>query len=168
VRRLTLFLVIPLLAACTGSTETVSYPTIDGSPPPPSITPAPAACPKEVLGRPSGSGIPGRSDTLVPDTPSVLVLCGPGSRAVVADQGQVLRLASALNGLRHVPRGTAYACPADFGPTYGLFFDYSNGDVLLVTVSASGCRFASNGRLSAVLDDAILARVRALLREQVG
>ncbi|HEY6652249.1 MAG TPA: hypothetical protein VI364_08110 [Actinomycetota bacterium] len=55
-----------------------------------------------------------------------------------------------------------YACPADFGPTYALFFDYPDGDRLLVLVSGSGCRFATNGQLSAHTDPKLLRTLRSL------
>ena len=48
-------------------------------------------------------------------------------------------------------------------PGYGLFFDYENHDVILVTVEQSGCRFATNGRRVATVDDAVMARITALL-----
>ena len=80
-----------------------------------------------------------------------MVLCGPGQRVVVTDVW-VRRLSDKLNRLKRVPPGVAFPCPADFGPTYGLFFNYTNGDVVLVTVDASGCRFASNGHASAWTD----------------
>jgi hypothetical protein len=75
---------------------------------------------------------------------------------------QVERLVRALNALDHVPPRTVYACPADFGPTYALFFDYPDGDGLLVLVSASGCRFATNGQLSVHTDPTLLRTLRSL------
>ena len=75
-----------------------------------------------------------------------------------------LWFADELNGLKEVRRGESFACPLDFGPTYGLFFGYANHDVLLVTLSASGCRFASNGHVTAQLDDSpIVKRIQRLL-----
>jgi hypothetical protein len=99
---------------------------------------------------------------MVPGNPSVGVLCGAGTRVVLAEP-QVRALVEALNALKPVPPGAVYPCPADFGPTYGLYLDYANKDVLLVTVDASGCRFASNGQRSAWTDDALQAHIRALL-----
>ena len=43
-----------------------------------------------------------------------------------------------------------------------LFFDYPDGDRLLVLVSASGCRFATNGQLSAHTDPTLLMTLRSL------
>jgi hypothetical protein len=77
---------------------------------------------------------------------------------------QVERLVRALNALNHVPPGAVYACPADFGPTFALFFDYPDDDRLLVLVSASGCRFATNGRLSAHTDPKLLRTLGSLAR----
>ena len=70
----------------------------------------------------------------------------------------------ALNALDHVQPGPVYACPADFGPTFALFFDYPDGGRLLVLVSASGCRFATNGQLSAHTDPKLLRTLRTLAR----
>ena len=102
-------------------------------------------------------------DSIVPGTPAALVLCSPLTRTVITDASQVASLADALNGLKRVPPGAVYPCPLDLGPTYGLFFDYPNGDVLLVTADASGCRFASNGHVSAWLTSALLDQIRGLI-----
>lgn len=49
-------------------------------------------------------------------------------------------------------------------PTFALFFDYPDGDRVLVLVSASGCRFATNGQLSAHTDPKLLRTLRSLAR----
>ena len=70
----------------------------------------------------------------------------------------------ALNRMKEVPSGESFFCALDVGPTYGLFFGYANHDVLLVTVSASGCRFASNGHVTARLGNGpIVKRTQLLL-----
>jgi hypothetical protein len=89
------------------------------------------------------------------------VICVGSDRTQIAEP-QVDPLVGALNALDHVPPGAVYACPADFGPTFALFFDYPDGDRLLVLVSASGCRFATDGRLSARTDPKLLRTLRSL------
>jgi hypothetical protein len=90
-----------------------------------------------------------------------LVLCGDGRRVVV--QGTPLQwLLSTLMYLRPIPKGGVFNCPADFGPSYALFFSYSNGYVLTVTVSSSGCAFTTNGRLTAHTGKAELAAIESL------
>jgi hypothetical protein len=54
--------------------------------------------------------------------------------------------------------------PCHFSPTFALFFDYPDDDRLLVLVSASGCRFATNGRLSAHTDPKLLRTLGSLAR----
>jgi len=107
--------------------------------------------------------MPGVATTLVPGAPTALVIC-VGRERTQNTGPRVERLVRALNALDHVPPGTVYACPADFGPTFALFFDYPDGDRLLVLVSASGCRFATNGRLSARTDPKLLRTLRSLTR----
>jgi hypothetical protein len=46
--------------------------------------------------------------------------------------------------------------------SFALFFDYPNGDRLLVLVSTSGCRFATNGKLSAHTGPKLLKTLRSL------
>jgi len=107
--------------------------------------------------------VPGVATRLVPGAPTALVICLASERTQI-NGPQVDLLVRALNALDHVPPGTVYACPADFGPTFALFFDYPNGDRLLVMVSASGCRFATNGQLSAHTDPNLLRTLRSLVR----
>jgi len=153
------------LAACTRSSPTGSpQPQPPGSgaglqspflaPPPPS---KPTRCPPEsrysrMLHR---NDVPGTEGQLVPGQPHVLVECLPSRRVVIGESSVVAKIVDALNALKLGKPGAVYNCPADFGPTYGLFFNYSNGDVLLVTVDASGCRFASNGTRFAFTTDAV-------------
>jgi hypothetical protein len=94
-----------------------------------------------------------------------LVVCLGSRRVAVTDEKTVVWFTDALNGLKQVPAGeTFFACPADFGPTYGSFFGYANHDVLLVTVASSGCRFASNAHVTAQLgDSSIVKRIQHLL-----
>jgi hypothetical protein len=92
------------------------------------------------------------------------VLCGPGARVEITAAPEVGRFADALNRLKRVPAGEVFGCPLDYGPTYGLYFNYENGDVLLVTVDASGCRLASNGHSSAWVRQAMLNRIKRILR----
>jgi hypothetical protein len=84
---------------------------------------------------------------MVPGTPGALVICVSGTRAVV-DQDGLAPIVDALNHLKRVGNPHVFACPVDLGPTFALFFDYSDGGRLLVTVDSSGCRFASNGRIT--------------------
>jgi hypothetical protein len=92
-----------------------------------------------------------------------LVLCS-GGRRVVVEGAPLQRLLSTLIGLKPVPKGAVFNCPDDLGPIYALFFNYSDGYVLTVTVSSSGCAFTTNGRLTTYTGKAELAAIRSLLR----
>jgi hypothetical protein len=123
----------------------------------------PSQCPKRVPIDLPRNTLPDSANYLVPEAPSALVLCGEGQRVVV--QGAPMqRLLSTLIGLKPVPKGAVFNCPADFGPSYALFFNYSNGYVLTVTVTSSGCAFTTNGRLTFYTGKAELAAITALLR----
>ena len=152
-----------LLVACTGSgtTSGPSVPVVDGTPTAPEIAALPEHCPSELPGRLPRHAIPGVVTRVVPGAPTALVICLASERRQITGP-QVERLVRALNALDHVPPGTVYACPADFGPTYALFFDYPDVDRLLVLVSASGCRFTTNGQLSAHTDPKLLRTLRSL------
>ena len=160
-----LTLVALLLVACTGSGTTTgpSVPIVGGTPLAPGVAALPEHCPSELPGRLPRHAIPGVATRLVPGTPTALVICVASERTQITGP-QVERLVRALNALDHVPPGTVYACPADFGPTFALFFDYPDGGRLLVLVSASGCRFATNGQLSANTDPKLLRTLRTLAR----
>jgi hypothetical protein len=162
-RRLPLVL-LALLTACTASSpHPPDRGTPRSSPVLTAVSARPARCPADAQARLQHNAVGGTRHALVPGTtPTVLVLCGVGPRVVVRGW-RVVRLVRQLNGLKHVPNGVAFACPLDMGPTFALYFDYANGDVLLVTVDASGCRFAANGRLSSWADDHVLGRLRHLL-----
>jgi hypothetical protein len=103
--------------------------------------------------------VPGIDHRLIPGHPNVLVDCLPSRRVVIGDSEVVAEIVHGLNALRLGKPGAVYSCPADFGPTYGLFFNYPNGDVLFVTVDASGCRFASNGQRYAFTTDSVRERI---------
>lgn len=175
VRPFALLVTLALLVGCTGSTSTSSR-TASHSPYSPSPSPSPRTlspetlqpllCPKDLPQPRRFNQVPGTSYAIVPGQPRALVLCGPDARALMTNAVDVQRFAEELNHLKRVPSGAVYACPADFGPTYGLFFNYVNGDVLLVTVDASGCRFVSNGRSTAwqnrpILKEKIVPLLRA-------
>src|SRR5204862_2954032 len=66
----------------------------------------------------------------------------------VVDAPQVPRIVRMLDHLKQVASPHIFACPADLGPTFALFFDYPDGTTLLITVASSGCRFATNGRIT--------------------
>jgi hypothetical protein len=89
---------------------------------------------------------------------------GPNARAVVTDAG-LSRLVTALDALKTVRKGGVFACPADLGPTFALFFNYSVTRMLIVIVPSSGCRFAVNGILTAKTDPAVVSLVRHLVME---
>jgi len=136
---------------------------VERSPVAPEVAALPEHCPSELPGRLPRHAVPGVATRLVPGAPTALVTCLASERTQI-NAPRVERLVRALNALDHVPKGTVYACPADFGPTFALFFDYPNGDRLLVVVSASGCRFATNGQLSARTDPNLLRTLRSLAR----
>jgi hypothetical protein len=104
--------------------------------------------------------MPGVGKTLVPPTPAALVICVSGTRTVV-DPASVTRLADRLNRLQRVAPAV-FACPVDLGPTFALFFDYSDGTRLLVEVDSSGCRFATNGRPTGLADARLLRELHRL------
>ena len=149
-----------LLVACTASStgrlETSSSP----SSPSPAL--APRTCPTDLSRSLARSDVPGRAETLVPDGPTGLVVCNGHTRVVIEDE-LVTELASLLNDLKHVPSGVEFACPIDLGPTYGLFFNYPDGGLVAVSVSSSGCRFATNGKVSARVTRGLLAQIGSLL-----
>jgi hypothetical protein len=152
-----------LLVACTGSgtTSGPSVPVVEGTPTAPAVAALPEHCPSDLPGRLPRHAIPRVVTRLVPGAPTALVICLASERTQITGP-KVEGLVRALNALNHVPPGTVYACPADFGPTFALFFDYPDGDRLLVLVSASGCRFATNGQLSAHTDPKLLRMLRSL------
>jgi hypothetical protein len=161
-----------LTVSCTGGNVSTSQITVDGSPgpptsvasPTPTYSPAPDACPKNLSTRVRRNQVHGQERTLVPDTPVTLVVCLGDRRVAVTNEKTVVWFTDELNGLKEVPPGETFACPFDLGPTYGLFFGYANHDVLLVTVSSSGCRFASNAHVTAQLGDSpIVKRTQLLL-----
>jgi hypothetical protein len=156
---------IPLLAAvaCTGSTaaSTASPVTIDPSPLPPPVSPAPATCPHALPDRLPRHAMPGVAYQMVPGTPGALVICVSGTRTVL-DRSQLVPIAERLNHLKRVGNPHIFACPVDLGPTFALFFDYPDGSRLLVEVDSSGCRFASNGRITGFADTPLLRSLHRL------
>ena len=157
------FLALLTPVACTGSTAAppTSPVVVDGSPLPPPVSPAPATCPNRLPDRLPRHAVPGVGHRMVPDTPGALVICVGGSRTVVQPP-QVGSLAGRLNHLKHVGNPHIFACPLDLGPTFALFFDYPDGRRLLVTVDSSGCRFATNGRITGVADTRLLRSLHRL------
>src|SRR5207249_10300788 len=109
------------------------------------------ACPYQL----TRTAVPMVTYHMVPDSPDAMVICVSRSRIVV-DQADVAKVASDLNRLQLVPSPHIFACPVDFGPTFALFFDYPDGSRLLVEVHASGCRFATNGRITGSSDARLL------------
>ena len=165
-------LVLCLLFACTGSSGSRSRPTAVGTSPPaqatpsPSTSPSPETCPQDLDKRVQHNKIGGVLDSMVPDGPSTLVLCH-GSTRVVVQGTRVMQLVEGLNRLKPIPQGAVYPCPLlVVGPGYGLFFDYENHDVLLVSVEQSGCRFATNGRRVAIVNNAVMTRIMAMFGAQ--
>ena len=155
-------LVALLLVSCTGSGAASRPPvSVEGSPTAPAVAALPDHCPSHLPARLPRHAMPGVATRLVPGAPTALVICVGSERTQITGP-QVERLVRALDALDHVPPGTVYACPADFGPTFALFFDYEDGDRLLVLVSTSGCRFATNGQLSAHTDPKLLKTLRSL------
>ncbi len=94
------------------------------------------------------------------------MVCLGSRRVTVTDEKTVVWFTDALNGLKQVPLGETFFCPLDLGPTFGSFFGYANHDVLLVTLASSGCRFASNGHITARLgESSIVKRLQHLFAE---
>jgi hypothetical protein len=155
----------PLLAAaaCTGSTagSTTSPVVVDGTSFPPPVSPAPATCPHSLPDRLPRHAVPGVGHQMVPGAPGALVICVSGTRTVV-DQTGLAPIADRLNHLKRVGNPHIFACPLDLGPTFALFFDYPDGSRLLVEVDSSGCRFATNGRITGVADTRLLRSLHRL------
>lgn len=138
--------------AATSSTPSVSL-----------LSPQPKDCPSERR-FPSiahHQNVIGTARQLVPGEPSVLVLCVPGRRIVVKRLGGFV---DELNALERVTPNTDYSCPLNAGPTYGLFFDYSDGDVLLVTKDMGGCGFFCNGSRVTFTDQAVEQRINEFVQ----
>ena len=154
-------------------TASVGVGDSDGSAPPIfDVALQPGSCPSQVrlstiLRRNDTSGLAHR---LVPGHPSAVVECGPGAQKVLFGGAPELgQLVHSLNSLEPVPGNEfVWVCPIDLGPktqpTYGLFFSYPDGDVVLVTVATGGCRFASNGHRIAYTNDAVQKQVKSLFR----
>jgi len=171
-RSLAIVIAVLALAACTESASAQAKPpqasetslrsSMLGPPP----SPQPKTCPhgSRYTKRLHRNDVPGMHGHLVPGKPNVLVECLTSRRVLIDDPKVVAQIVDQLNALKLVKPGAVYSCPADFGPTFGLFFNYPNGDVLLVTVDASGCRFASNGQRSAFTTDALQRRIEHPLR----
>jgi hypothetical protein len=98
---------------------------------------------------------------MVPGAPGALVICVSGTRTVV-DQTRLTPIVDRLNHLKAVGNPHVFACPLDLGPTYALFFDYPGGSRLLVEVDSSGCRFATNGRITGFADTRLLRALHRL------
>jgi hypothetical protein len=149
--------------ACTGpsGTSATSPVVIDGTPPPSPVQPVPERCPHALPDRLPREAMAGVGRFMVPPTPGALVICVSGTRTVV-DPAQVAPLADDLNRLERVRSAHIFACPADLGPTFALFFDYPDGTRLLVEVDSSGCRFATNGRRTGVADTRLLRKLHRL------
>ena len=149
--------------ACTASSP-IAPAVIPPHTPNPPLQITPVTCPSTTLTHfPRHNVPPGSGHVLVPPAPAVLVLCSGPSRVVV--RGQPMdRLVASLNELKHEPPNAEFACPADLGFTYTLYFDYLQGWRLTVTVNSSGCAFASNGQVTASTDTDVLQQILTLLR----
>jgi len=149
-----------LLAACTSSSSTspTSSPTSAATT---SVSMAPSACPPDVSKQLGKNDVAGDTDTLVPDDPSGLVLC-EGHTRIVVDAELVPELTSILNGLERVQSPSTAPCRLDLGPIYGLYFNYPDASVLAVSVESAGCRFASNGKVTAHTNAGLIAQIQAL------
>ena len=96
---------------------------------------------------------------LFPTVVLLLVAC-TASRA--KSESTTTPAPSLLPEVVYRPRGEFFwGCPVErhASPTHGLFFNYPNGDVLLVTIATSGCLFASNGQRMAFTDAGIRNQV---------
>ena len=153
-----------IATACTGAaaSSTTSPIVVDGTPPPPPVIPVPGTCPHSLPYPLPRHAMPGVGAVMVPSTPGALVICIGQIRTVV-DPQRLPRLVRKLNHLKRVQSPHIFACPVDFGPTYALFFDYADGTRLLVTVDASGCRFATNGRITGFATTSLLQTLRHLV-----
>jgi hypothetical protein len=89
------------------------------------------------------------------------VICVSQTRTVVG-QTEAARVGDELNRLKPVGNPLIFACPVDLGPTFALFFDDPDGSRLLVEVDSSGCRFATNGRITGLADTRLLRSLHRL------
>jgi hypothetical protein len=72
-------------------------------------------------------------------------------------------LAAALNSARVWPPGTVFNCPADFGGSDLIGFDYAYRGPVEVLVDTSGCGTASNGHRSAMNASAAIQQLASLV-----
>ncbi len=161
-----LFILVASLVGCTSSTQTPSIQTTSfpASPSPAILAPAPQTCPEELTAARLGKNdVPGLTHSIVPGDPQVLVVCGSRARVVVTDASRVQRIADTVNALELVPQGVVFDCAMYVRPVAGLFFNYANGDVLLVQVGGP-CNTVSNGHRAAFIGGSGLSiRIRRLL-----
>jgi hypothetical protein len=104
---------------------------------------------------------------IAPPDPTAVRLCRYGGSGASLERGveqtrpRVLRrLVRRLDSLP-VAAGT-YACPNDDGRQVVAHFAYPDGHRLTVAIGLSGCRFATNGRLTGVATHALLRQLRRL------
>ena len=88
----------------------------------------------------------------------------------MSESGRVHRIADAVNNFKLVPQGVVFSCPMydERLQEFGLFFNYANGDVLLVQVGGA-CNTVSNGHRAAFIQGSSLrTRIRGLLTSGAG
>ena len=159
-----LLAVVLALVACTSTnapSESVRTPTLS---PALELAVRPPSCPgrADIERLTRRYQVQGAAKHLVPRTPSSIVWCGPGDRQVLLDKHVVGRIVDEFNALTLIDPGVVFwGCPIERRPkpTYGLFFNYPDREVLLVTVTTSGCLFASNGHRMAFTNPRILGQV---------
>jgi hypothetical protein len=140
------------VVGCTSGSAQTTSPSISGlgaSAEP--VVVEPDTCPKMMEFFLKRNDVKGMQQALVPGQPRYLVACDGRLRVVTTDEHQVAAAARALNDLKLIPPNVVFNC-AFFGRTRdrGLFFTYSNGDVLVVQIGAA-CGTATNGYRQAFL-----------------
>jgi len=128
-------------------------------------------CPAHAPGAIAKHQRPGTASTFVPGHPTELLACRYHGANQPQPAGSLAKSArftpgpivSELNSARRVPTGVAYNCPASFGDTILLIFQYANGSRLTISTPTSGCQFATNGDLSVFTPTATLTTLEAVL-----
>ena len=113
---------------------------------------APERCPLNLTAKLLGKNdVPGITHSIVPGHPQSLVICGPSKRVVIPVESFEQQIVDEVNGLKLAPLGV-FTCPMydQRLREFGLFFNYPNGDVLLVQVGGT-CNTVSNGHRAAFI-----------------
>jgi hypothetical protein len=123
---------------------------------PPSASTARRTCPDTAPLQVPSRQRSGTATSIVPDLPTSLLACRyhgfnqPEAQGTLATSAELApgEIAARLNAIPIPPADAPLPnCPADFGEKYMLWFGYSDGSALLVSVDGAGCNYVNNGDL---------------------